>query len=799
MTIENLSIDSFGGLENRTFAFGPGLNLVQGPNESGKSTLFAFIKFVLYGASRRSSEAEMSDRARYMNWNAASMGGSMTVNCDGKRYRIERRLTVSSTGERETARDVCRVFDAESGEVCFRGEVPGEHFFGVPENVFSQTALMGQMSDGSIDGRDIGEAIENILFSGDEAVNTGKALKKLDQARIALLHKSGNGGQLSDLNREISQLQEHLTRATQVNSQIIALEGAVKAAEASREASRQKLALCSRKCDLYEAMVRMRRFQLLHAHEEKAAALEQEKAQMVAARGNGGSLPTVSWLAGIDVQRQQIQEVGDETENLRQETEMLRTAAENNAAALSAARKLEASGGRDAVLRQNDALERKCRKGKTIAVISLIGSAVFLGAGIFARLTNFLPSAWGKLPSLFSLLLGGIFAAVAAVAGIISTRRKKKMQMLLSEFGVKDAAELERMTALWLQGQEEAKRQEEELHRTETRLSLQEEQLLSLRSRLHLSLSAWAEVSGKQEEEDIFAFCRETVSLAERLDKEIEQQKNAVQNARNELKGISEEETASELEGIDLENLSEENITNLRRERDFTSQAISQLDAKIAEKSNALAGLRATWNNPAWIAAQLEERREMHRQLSDRLQALQLAHAALDRAASGLRGSISPRLGKRTAELVGLLTDGKYDRVGVDPAWKVNYETASQTHSTEYMSAGTKTVTYMALRIALIQLLYTRTRPPLVLDESLAHLDDDRAARFLQLLRELENEGIQTILFSCHGREASLASRDGTLHLLRLEEKPKSGDGIHSGETKEPEKVSASDETVSDK
>ena len=39
MIIEQIFIDSFGTLQQRTFTFTPGLNVIEGENEAGKSTL----------------------------------------------------------------------------------------------------------------------------------------------------------------------------------------------------------------------------------------------------------------------------------------------------------------------------------------------------------------------------------------------------------------------------------------------------------------------------------------------------------------------------------------------------------------------------------------------------------------------------------------------------------------------------------------------------------------------------------------------------------------------------------------
>ena len=50
MQIERIHMDSFMGKKDFTLEFSPGVNMIEGGNESGKSTLAEFIKFMLYGA-----------------------------------------------------------------------------------------------------------------------------------------------------------------------------------------------------------------------------------------------------------------------------------------------------------------------------------------------------------------------------------------------------------------------------------------------------------------------------------------------------------------------------------------------------------------------------------------------------------------------------------------------------------------------------------------------------------------------------------------------------------------------------
>lgn len=86
MKIENLHIDGFGVWSDKTWtALSPGLNIFHGPNETGKSTLMAFIRSILFGLDRR------GQARRYEPLNGGTHGGWLDVTIDGRAVRIERK------------------------------------------------------------------------------------------------------------------------------------------------------------------------------------------------------------------------------------------------------------------------------------------------------------------------------------------------------------------------------------------------------------------------------------------------------------------------------------------------------------------------------------------------------------------------------------------------------------------------------------------------------------------------------------------------------------------------------------
>ena len=69
---------TFGGLTEQRLELAPGLNLIQAPNESGKSTWAGFLKAMLYGIDTRDRDKKghLADKNRYQPWSGSPMAGS---------------------------------------------------------------------------------------------------------------------------------------------------------------------------------------------------------------------------------------------------------------------------------------------------------------------------------------------------------------------------------------------------------------------------------------------------------------------------------------------------------------------------------------------------------------------------------------------------------------------------------------------------------------------------------------------------------------------------------------------------
>jgi len=126
---------------------------------------------------------------------------------------------------------------------------------------------------------------------------------------------------------------------------------------------------------------------------------------------------------------------------------------------------------------------------------------------------------------------------------------------------------------------------------------------------------------------------------------------------------------------------------------------------------------------------------------------------------------IYARLPGAVATRVQRMTQGAHSRVsgdGLDLAlWSAHK--GGPLHERE-LSRGTRDQFYLALRLTLLDLLFSDARPPLLLDDPLVHCDPDRRREILALLADYAQTG-QVLLFTCH----TFAEYDGfpVLHLER--------------------------------
>ena len=83
---------TFGKLQNRTLELKDGLNILEAPNETGKSTWCAFLLAMLYGVNSRERDKAgfIADKNRYAPWSGAAMCGRLDCLVDSDELSLTR-------------------------------------------------------------------------------------------------------------------------------------------------------------------------------------------------------------------------------------------------------------------------------------------------------------------------------------------------------------------------------------------------------------------------------------------------------------------------------------------------------------------------------------------------------------------------------------------------------------------------------------------------------------------------------------------------------------------------------------
>ena len=171
-------------------------------------------------------------------------------------------------------------------------------------------------------------------------------------------------------------------------------------------------------------------------------------------------------------------------------------------------------------------------------------------------------------------------------------------------------------------------------------------------------------------------------------------------------------------------------------------------------------GIFGLLGDPLVLATEEENLGEESRRLQQEYDALDLALDALREANNRLQTLFSPLISRRAAALMAQMTDGSYAGVYFDREMHFSALRSGDldARALEYLSEGTRSQLYLAVRLAICELVLPPEEPcPLILDDVLAAFDDKRAKDTLRLLKELSKER-QILLLTCQSREKRLQS-----------------------------------------
>ena len=700
---------TFGKLSRQTLALEPGMNIIEAPNEWGKSTWCAFIMAMLYGidTGARSKTGFLADKEHYAPWSGEPMSGRMDILWDGRQITVERQ------NKGRIPLGEVKAFETHTGipvpELCI--SAPGQVLLGVERSVFARAGFLRQSEMPVTEDESLRRRLNELVTTADESGASDALAQKLrDLKNHCRFNKKGvlpeQEARLLEIEQKLQQLQALEQQANSIKERQQALENQLKLLENHKQA-----------LEYAE--------HLQYAQKLAAAQVNRDAAADALSRGEAD-------CAGLPSQ-EEIRQAMAAVQQLRDTRDALHTQAQLLPPLPAMPVAAEPFRGKDPETAENDA--RLDREALVRLVCARKKPVFHIVGGIVALL--------GIALMLLQPVVGGVvlLAGVGLLLAGMQRHKKLKNQMtqLTDRYRGLSADCWEAAAAEYAKSQREY----------DSALAERQWELAQINSKIAENTQAIARLTGGESLAQFEETCRQRQQKYNHL-QELQRACRQTEEVLQALTGAGKQVAPPQFE---------DRLTWSARE---TAQLLSEgtLERQLLhQKLGQCQGQMETLGQ----AEYLEEEKQ---RVQARIAALELHYRALSRAqetlvqaTQELQRRFAPRISQRAQGLFARLTGQRYGRLSLlqDLSVEVGAEGENTLKGTLWRSDGTVDQLYLALRLAVAEELTPDA--PLILDDALVRFDDVRMTAALDILREAAEQK-QVILFTCQSREKAMEEKN---------------------------------------
>lgn len=694
VAIEKIEIIAFGKLKNVVVTAEKGINILSAPNESGKSTLASFIKYVFYGyAGSRMQTLADNEKKLYTPWDGEVSEGSVYINADGTRYTVHRRCVASG-------KETVEVTNRSTGRPEFVGEVPGEAFFGVSEEVFTRTLFFRQLTTPQSKDEILADRLKNIAISADEQTSTKKAISRLNEAKNELKGRMGSG-LIPKAEKERDELDEAIVSSADTRREIARLNTEMdKRAATIAEAEKKLTALNAerRNIEKYESAIRLRNINRVAVEEENARAEYESASAGLKKRDDeafrGLFAKNTAYVA-------ECRECDSIALTLRD--------AENERAELLSEIKIDADDAKTA--------KKLLESTKKLSNVLFIVAAVLAVVGIIVALAS--KSGMG---------LGIVLAAVGVIVAAVGAVIMSKPSTFARDIGLGGIVELKDAVGGFPIIEKQLRDIDARVDSLTESYNESKEMCVKLKRELDEGIGNYIDVTGEDYAEQLNHILSVSADSGEKL----------------AIWRVKKEELVNLTEGVDLAALEQEadgaetperEKSKVDRELSFYTSQFNQLSELNRRDELSVTGHEARCGDMAAMVGKRDALNARIDELSEKYKAYETAVKYIEESADYMKSMVAPRIGERADEYFSAATGGKYSSLEVDTRMSMSFGEDIR-RNCDYLSAGTRDSAHLSLRLALADMLFGGCGVPILLDDAFGRIDDTRLRMMSGALNE---------------------------------------------------------------
>ncbi len=741
MIIKDLQIRHFGKLNNTHIPLSRGLNIITGKNESGKSTISAYIEAMLFGMVGARKSIQYNTRSKYMPWGESKAEGQLTISYGNEEIAIQRSFGAKKSDDR------IQITRTATGELinAINQNMPAKSILGISVETFRKTAFIKQLAAGisQTDNDEIITMLMNMSETGDADVSYNQAKEVLKNYKKQIVNSEKKPGVLDKEKSIYNYYYQNLQRLQFENKEIKqAIENGPIDTQGAYEHMYKQEMIFGEEC-LEEIKENMSQLALLNKMIKEQDIDQKQK----------NSIPKKEYITN---------EIAEDYIKYKE----YRLSSEGYVSKLK-------------VAEEHYSQLKRLQQQKKLVLEEYPDIDIFdfelesVARDCIEKLESvkqYEDAQVKKLPLPVTVMAGAFIGVIGIVLGFIVSQY---FFFGLIVFPI---------TVFQSKSKHENRNEKESEVNHDSKRNKDLEKLQSLlpvftdKNLIEIKETYVAYKKVREKYVQIELLLNEKKSQCKIVD--IQKYKESYKNEISNIKYLMDKYNAETYEALEetltngMQMSTEENIRIAsqkitKQSEESIIDQIKQIKSKVTEQI-----LMAYENATTRTRLNCEVAKEKIVKLNKELEAVELAIQSLDEVFAKFHASFGKKINSRAAAILEEISNGKYKELFISKTFdvKLRNDEDGYIYHVDYFSNGTWDQVYLALRLSIIECFQDNynMKMPIILDDIFVQYDDERIKNALNYLYKY-SENQQIILLTCQSREREMLKDNEHINWICLD------------------------------
>ena len=755
MKLISCHIINFGKLSAFDYSFGDKISIIVEKNGWGKTTFAEFIKSMFYSLPQtRTKNIDENLRKKYKPWNNGVFGGSLIFEANNNTYKIERTF-----GDNENEDTFLLINTKTNKPSSDYSKKIGEELFGLDSESFAKTIYIAETNISTQITDKISAKLNDLVQEKEDVSNYDMAINIINE-KLKIYKKTGERGLYYDTKRQINEINMKKQSMENIKNTINNLELII------QENKNKLTMLKDKEKQISDQIEQNAKYEVIKNKLGTLQALKEETAKLENSlkdikNGWNNIVPTKEELINMQKNAQNLTVFSKEISNLKNDAKNLSNKlcelvkffnnAEVNHDIYQKINKdyNKLQELQTQLLATPIKAEKQSNKNtkKITSSLMLIVFSVLFAASIVLGITAHVQAwIWVCLSVSFAVCAGisaFVLLALNKTAKTSTSRDQSiyndsnlclsEIENKLKPFFINDQKSLHEKISIFNNNYSEYSRLSDLINAKEKEIADKTTEETKLFSSLNQFLQT------------------HNIALDEDPSVVILKQMQILANYENQLSNYNANIQKIKTMENDSETLPDNYIPSkqLSLDKEKTQNEIANLEKTIFSDNNSYESYCIKYEELLELESNEESLKNKLSQVSHKIKILEETKKYLSLAKDELDSNFLKPIAsefKKLATSVQLENNNKFN---IDTNFDISIEDNGQTKDFAFASTGYKDLAYICARLAIINVMYKKEKPFIVLDDPFINLDEEKFELVKKVIGSWSKD-YQFIYFACH-------------------------------------------------